>query len=93
LGLEPSCVEVAFERLERYKSPGIDQILAEIIQVGGNTLHSEVQKLTNCIWNREELPQHWKESVIPECSETPLLINFAIEYVIRKVKKMRKVWD
>jgi hypothetical protein len=51
--------------LERYtrKSPGIDQILAELIQAGGETLHSEIRKLFNSIWNKEELPQQWKESI------------------------------
>jgi hypothetical protein len=37
---EPSFsdVEVAIEKLKRYKSPGIDQILAELIQAGGGTI-------------------------------------------------------
>jgi hypothetical protein len=56
-------VEIAIEKLKRYKSPGIDQILAELIQEGWNTLHSEIHKLINCIWNEEELPE-WKESII-----------------------------
>jgi hypothetical protein len=36
---EPSSseVEIAIEKLERYKSPGIDQIPAELIQAGGDT--------------------------------------------------------
>jgi hypothetical protein len=48
---EPSSyeVEIAIERLKRYKSPGIDQIPAELIQAGGNTLCSEIHKLINCI--------------------------------------------
>jgi hypothetical protein len=50
--------------LKRYKSPGIDQIPAELIQAGGNTLLSEIHKLINCIWNKEELPEQWKESII-----------------------------
>jgi hypothetical protein len=35
--LEPSSseVEIAIEKLKRYKSPGIDQIPAELIQAGG----------------------------------------------------------
>jgi hypothetical protein len=50
--------------LKRYKSPGIDQIPAELIQTGGNTLCSEIHKLINCIWKKEELPEQWKESII-----------------------------
>jgi len=29
-------VEIATEKLKRYKSPGTDQILAKLMQVGGN---------------------------------------------------------
>jgi hypothetical protein len=50
--------------LKRYKSPGTDQIPAELIQAGGNTLRSEIHKLINCIWNKEELPEQWKEYII-----------------------------
>jgi hypothetical protein len=41
-----------------------DQILAELIQVGDKTLYSEIHKLTNSIWNKEELPHQWKESIV-----------------------------
>jgi hypothetical protein len=34
-----------------------------MIQIGGNILRSEIHKLLN-IWNKEELPQQWKESTI-----------------------------
>jgi hypothetical protein len=57
-------VEIAIEELKRYKSPGIDQIPAELIGAGGNKLRSEIHKLINCIWNNEELPEQWKESII-----------------------------
>jgi hypothetical protein len=46
-----------------YKSPGTEQILAELIQEGGNILCSEIHKLINCIWNKEEFPQQWKKSI------------------------------
>jgi hypothetical protein len=62
---KPSCeVETALEMLEGYKSPDIDQILAEQIQAGGSTLHSEIYRLINSIWHKEELPQQWKESFL-----------------------------
>jgi hypothetical protein len=48
----------------KYKSPGIDQIPDELIQAGGETLQSVSHKLTDSIWNKEELPDQWKESVI-----------------------------
>jgi len=63
---EPSCfeVEIAIAKLKRCKSPGTDQILAELIQTGGNTLCSEIQKHTASILNKEKLLQQWKESII-----------------------------
>jgi hypothetical protein len=57
-------VEIAFEKLKRCKSPGIDQILAELIQAGGITLRYGIRKFINCIWNKKELPEQWKKSVI-----------------------------
>jgi hypothetical protein len=57
-------VEIATGKLKIYKSPGTDQIPAELIKAGGETLHSEIHRLIFCIWNKEELPQQWKESII-----------------------------
>jgi hypothetical protein len=63
---EPSLVEVeiAIEKLKSYKSPGTNQILAKLIRAGGETLNSEIHRLLCSIWNKEELPQQWKESII-----------------------------
>jgi hypothetical protein len=49
-------VEVAIGKLKRYKSPGVDQIPAELIQAGQETLRSEIHKLIKLIWNKEKLP-------------------------------------
>jgi hypothetical protein len=45
----PFEVEVAIAKLERYKSPGSDQISAELIKAGGEMLGSKTHKLTNFI--------------------------------------------
>jgi hypothetical protein len=50
--------------LKKYKSPGSDQIPAELIQAGGEILLSAIHKLINSVWNKEELPDQWKESII-----------------------------
>jgi hypothetical protein len=62
---EPSLVklETAIEKLRSYKSPGTDQIPAELIKGEGEKLCSEIHKLICSIWNKEELPQRWKESI------------------------------
>jgi hypothetical protein len=62
--LTASEIEVAIGKLKRYKSPGVDQIPAELIQAGQETLRSEIHKLNKLIWNREELPHQWKESIM-----------------------------
>ena len=63
---EPSALEVelAIEKLEIHKSPGIDQIPAELIKAGCSTIRCAIHKLIIAIWNKEELPGEWKESII-----------------------------
>jgi hypothetical protein len=63
---EPSAfeVEMAIEKLKRHKSSGTDQIPAELIKAGGRIIQSDIYKFIISIWNKEELPEEWKESVI-----------------------------
>jgi hypothetical protein len=49
--------------LRNYKLPGNNQILAGLIEAGGETLQDGVHKFINSIWNKEELPDQWKESI------------------------------
>jgi hypothetical protein len=63
---EPSLIEVeiAIRKLKRYKSLGTDQIPAELIKGRHEMLLSEIHNLIHSIWNKEEWPQQWKESII-----------------------------
>jgi len=63
---EPSAseLELAIEKLKCHKSPGIDQIPAELIKAGGKTIRCEIHKLIFSIWNKEECPEEWTESII-----------------------------
>ena len=63
---EPSALEVelAIVKLKCHKSPGIDQIPAELIKEGGRTIRYQIHKLIVSIWNKEELPESWKELII-----------------------------
>ena len=56
---EPSAfeVEMATEKLKCQKSPGIDQIPTENRTDYG-------RGLIISIWNKEEMPEEWKESII-----------------------------
>jgi hypothetical protein len=55
---EPSAFEfeMAIEKTKRHRSPGIDQIPAELIKAGGRTIRPEVHKLIDSIWNKDKLP-------------------------------------
>jgi hypothetical protein len=55
---EPSTLEVEFPiaKCKKYNLSGIEQIPAELIPTGGETLHSEIHKPIHSIWNKEELP-------------------------------------
>ena len=55
---------VAIDKLKSRKSPGIDQIPAELIKAGGRTICLEIHKLITSIWKKEKLPEEWKESII-----------------------------
>jgi hypothetical protein len=57
-------VEMATEKLRSHKVPDIDQIPTKLIKVGGRKIHYEIHKLIISIWNKEELPEEWKESII-----------------------------
>jgi hypothetical protein len=57
-------VEIAIAKLKKYKTPGSDQIPAELIQAGAEILLSANHKLINSVWNKEELSDEWKESII-----------------------------
>jgi hypothetical protein len=50
--------------LKRYKSPGSDQIPAELIKAGGKILWSEIHKLINPVLSKKELSDQWKEYII-----------------------------
>jgi hypothetical protein len=56
-------VEIAIVKLKKHKSPGSDQIPAQLIQAGGEMLLSVIHKLSNSVLNKEELPDQWKEPI------------------------------
>jgi hypothetical protein len=44
--------ESAIAKIKNYKSPRSDEILAELIQAGNETVQSDMLKLINFIWNK-----------------------------------------
>jgi hypothetical protein len=57
-------IEIVIEKLKRYESPCADQIPAQLIQAGSNTLSTDIHKLINSTWYKEELPQQRKVFII-----------------------------
>jgi len=55
--------KLPIKELERHKTPGTNHIPAELIKAGGRTIHSELHKLINSIWNKEELTEQWSQSL------------------------------
>jgi hypothetical protein len=54
---EPSAFDqVAVEKIKSNKSPGTDQIPAELFKVGGKIIRCEIHKLIISVSNKEELP-------------------------------------
>jgi hypothetical protein len=45
-------------------SPAIDQIPAELVKAGSRIICSEIHKFIYSVWNKEVLPEEWKESII-----------------------------
>jgi hypothetical protein len=45
--------QITAEHQKRCKTPASDQISAELIQAGGNTLRSEIHKLVNSVANKK----------------------------------------
>jgi hypothetical protein len=56
---EPSAFEVEWDikKLKSHKSPGIDQIPAELIKKGGRTIRYQLYKLTVSIWKMKQTNQ------------------------------------
>jgi len=52
-------VEMAIEKLKIHKSPGSEQIPAELINARSRTMHCEMNKHSS-FWGKEELSE-WKE--------------------------------
>ena len=50
--------------LKEHEAIRVDHIPSKLIQANGGKLYEEIHKLIVLIWNKEELPQEWKESII-----------------------------
>jgi hypothetical protein len=55
--------EMATKKLNSHKSSDINQNQPDLIQAGCKAIISKIHTLINSIWNKEKLPEEWKESI------------------------------
>jgi hypothetical protein len=80
--LEPRDVEfdLVIDKLKIYKLPNTDLIPAEMIKAGGIANRYDIHKLIISIWNKEELPEEWKDSItLPIYKKDDLQLLLIIE--------------
>jgi len=66
LMFEPNAFEfeLDIEKPKSHKSPGTDQIPEELIKTGGRAIRYDINKIVISVWNKEELTEECKESII-----------------------------
>ena len=57
-------VEKAIRQLKDKKSPGFDEIPAELIKCGGEKSIDAIHRLCNMVWHQEVWPSSWTKSVL-----------------------------
>ena len=57
-------VEIAVASLKKEKSSGVDNIPAELVQAGGETMIDVLTEICNRIWRTGEWPTQWTQSLI-----------------------------
>ena len=57
-------VEETIHTLKRNKSPGSEEITAEMIQAGGEQLVRQIHRLCNKAWSEGTIPEEWSKSIL-----------------------------
>ena len=57
-------VEIVIASLKKGKSVGLDNIPAELVQAGGETMIGVLTEICNRIWRTGEWPTPWTQSLI-----------------------------
>ena len=81
--------------LYNYESAGVDYILAELVQAGGETMIDVLTEICNRIWRTGEWPTQWTQSLIitlPKKGNFQLCQNYrTISLISHSSKAMLKV--
>ena len=88
-------VEIAVASLKKGKSAGVDNIPAELVQAGGETMIDVLTEICNRIWRTGEWPTPWTQSLIitlPKKGNLKLCQNYrTISLISHSSKVMLKV--
>ena len=57
-------IEMVIQSMSNNKSPGIDNIPAELYKKGGGLLINKIHSLIKVIWREEKVPTDWKTNII-----------------------------
>ena len=57
-------VETAIDKLKLNKSPGTDEITAEMLQAGGESLKRRIHELCDRAWKEGTIPEEWGRSIL-----------------------------
>ena len=57
-------IEIAIKKQKNNRAPGEDQIVAELIKAGGQSIVRVIHKLIVSVWNKEEMPKDWNTGLI-----------------------------
>ena len=88
-------VKIAVASLKKGKSAGVDNIPAELVQAGGETMIDVLTEIYNRIWRTGEWPIQWTQSLIitlPKKGNLQLCQNYrTISFISHSSKVMLKV--
>ena len=88
-------LEIAVASLKKGKSAGVDNIPAELVQAGGETMIDVLTEICNRIWRTGEWPTPWTQSLIitlPKKGNLQLCQNYrTISLISHSSKVMLKV--
>jgi hypothetical protein len=64
--IQPSYEEVAhvIKCIKNHKASGTNQILAEFLKKGGETLRRRIHHLIKLIWTQHKIPEEWSTGII-----------------------------
>ena len=75
-------IEIAIQSMSNNKSPGTDNISAELYKNGGKQLIKKVHTLIKGIWTEEKVPIDWKTNII-----VPIYKNKGDNYSVQTAEK------